>query len=455
MFKKHTPDTQQSFFFNLADTLDHRHPLFILAGKIGWGAFEAAFSKHYHPTHGRPCMPIRLMAGLLILKHVRNLSDESVVEQWSENLYYQHFCGELEFRPGAPCEASELVHFRKRIGVEGVELIFKESIRVNGKDGGEGDVVVDTTVQEKNITFPTDAKLQGKIIAKCRELAEEEGVELRQSYRRTEKRLRAQRRFAARSKEGRKRGRAAGAQIKRIAGRLVRELMRKLPAQHRAQEDLAFYGKVLGQKRGDTDKVYSLHEREVCCIAKGKEHRKYEFGNKVAIAYTRTSGVIVSVTSHRNPYDGHTLERTLGQHERLTGKRAGKAIGDRGFRWRKRVGETRIAVPGNGAETKAKTPYQKSVARKDFRRRAAIEPVIGHLKSDHRLGRNFLKGVLGDELNAMLAAAAFNFKRMLNKWKRLLPFLLRCLFFHHCPYTAAFTSKPAFPFFKGRLVSRS
>ena len=172
MYTKPTKGSEQkSLFFTLEDTLDQRHPIYKLAGEINWDAFEEAFSKHYHAELGRPCKPIRLMAGLLILKHVRNLSDESVVGQWSENLYYQHFCGEREFQPAAPCEASELVHFRKRIGAEGMELIFRESIRVNGKDAEEREVVVDTTVQEKNITFPTDAKLQGKIIAKCREMS--------------------------------------------------------------------------------------------------------------------------------------------------------------------------------------------------------------------------------------------------------------------------------------------
>ena len=159
--------SQHSLFFSLGSTLNHKHPLFIPANKIDWEMFEREFSPLYCPDNGRPAKPVRLMVGLLILKHIRDLSDESVVEQWSENNYYQYFCGEQEFQPRVPCEASELVHFRHRIGKEGIELILKESIRINGKDSNDKDVYIDTTVQEKNITFPTDDKLAKKIIKRC------------------------------------------------------------------------------------------------------------------------------------------------------------------------------------------------------------------------------------------------------------------------------------------------
>lgn len=159
---------QMSLLNTFEEQLTHKHPLYILANKIDWEKFESEdkkeFKKHYNDKIGRPAKPIRLMTGLLILKHIRNLSDESMVEQWMENAYYQYFCGEESFVNRQPCDASELVHFRNRIGEEGMELIFRESVRINGKDGQEKQVVVDTTVQEKNITFPTDDKLHKKII---------------------------------------------------------------------------------------------------------------------------------------------------------------------------------------------------------------------------------------------------------------------------------------------------
>lgn len=188
-------NTLIGLFSSFEDTLNRKHPLYILANKIRWSVFEEAFNPLYCQDNGRRGKPIRLMVGLLILKHIRNISDESVVEQWSENNYYQYFCGENVFVPGVPCEASELVHFRKRIGEAGIELILKESIRVNGEDSDDDNVNIDTTVQEKNITFPTDAKLHKKIIQKCQKIAEKENLPVRQTYTRTLKQLSTDQRF--------------------------------------------------------------------------------------------------------------------------------------------------------------------------------------------------------------------------------------------------------------------
>ena len=182
MLSKKNNINQGSLFFTLEDTLNKKHPLFILANRVDWQQFEDAFSPLYCHNNGRPAKPVRLMVGLLILKHIRNISDESVVEQWSENLYYQYFCGFQEFVATVPCEASELVHFRKRIGESGIELIFKESIRINGDDSHDDDVNADTTVQEKNITFPTDAKLHRKIIKKTLKIVQDEQLPIRQRY---------------------------------------------------------------------------------------------------------------------------------------------------------------------------------------------------------------------------------------------------------------------------------
>ena len=201
--------------------------------------------------------------------------------QWRESTYAY----------GVPCEASELVHFRNRIGAAGIELIFKESIRVNGKDGGEQEATTDTTVQEKNITYPTDNKLHRKIIRKCVGIAVDQGIELRQSYTRTVKKLLMEQRFRNHPKN-KGRARKADRKIKTIAGRLVRELERKLtPGLH--QDTLELFKKVLLQKKADSNKIYSLHEPHTQCMSKGKEHKKYEFGSKVSIITTKTTGVII------------------------------------------------------------------------------------------------------------------------------------------------------------------
>lgn len=414
------------FYSSLSVMLNQKHPLFILAEQINWSVFEAAFAPLYCLDNGRPAKPIRLMVGLLILKHLRNVSDENIVEQWAENTYYQYFCGELNFMPTVPCDATELVHFRKRIGEQGIELIFKESIRINGKDGQEQHVSIDTTVQEKNITYPTDAKLHRKIIAKCQAISNKNGLKQRQSYTFTLKKLGIAQRFRNHPKNNGK-ARKADKKLKTIAGRLVRELARNSPSSATDAAAIDLFNRVLAQKKADKNKVYSLHEPQVHCISKGKEHKKYEFGNKVAIVYTQNTGVIVGAMGFRNQYDGHTLAPALNQHEQLTGQRAKSATVDRGCKGNTKIGETEIIIP-KPFNNKKLSRYKQIKLRKGFKRRAAIEPVIGHLKSDYRLGRNFYKGIFGDNINIMLAAAAFNFKRMYNKYKKaILGFFFNCL----------------------------
>lgn len=404
---------QLSFYSTFEEQLNRRHPLYILANQINWDLFEEAFAKYYS-DEGRPAKPIRLMVSLLMLKHIRNVSDETVVEQWSENVYYQYFSGEKIFANGAPCEASELVHFRNRIGEEGIELIFQESIRINGKDGRESEATTDTTVQEKNITYPTDNKLHRKIIKKCIGIAQKEGIEIRQSYTRILKKLSLEQRFRNHPKN-KARARKADKKVKTIAGRLVRELERKL-APNQYPGLLALFKRVLAQNRDDNNKIYSIHEPHVQCISKGKEHKKYEFGSKVSVMTTKNTGVIIgAINLAKNVHDSKTLQPAMEQQQRLTGIILKNNFVDRGYRGVKEVLGTQIIIPDNPPASR--NAYQKQKLRKGFKRRAAIEPKIGHLKQDHRLSRNYYAGIRGDNINVMLAAAAMNFKRMINKWK--------------------------------------
>ena len=367
------------------------------------------------------------MVGLLILKHLRNVSDESVVEQWTENLYYQYFCGLQQFSTDSPCASSDLTQFRKRIGEAGIELIFKESIRINGKDGDDSDVSVDTTVQEKNITFPTDSKLHKKIIKKCLDISKKESITLRQTYTRTLKKLSVDQRFRNHPKNKGK-ARKADRKVKTIAGRLVRELQRHLGESSIYQRFFDLFALVLAQKRNSKSKVYSLHEPDVVCISKGKEHKKFEFGNKVSVVITRKTGVLLGALGFRNEFDGHTLQPALQQVEKLTGKAPKTAAVDRGYRGNIKIGETSILIP-KPFNDKKQTQYEQKKFRKAHKQRAAIEPILGHLKTDHRLGRNFYKGIVGDNINILLAAAAFNFKRMMNKWKLSISQFLNIIIF--------------------------
>ena len=382
----------------LAEQLDPKQPLYRLAEAIEWEGFEKVYEDFYS-KEGRPAKPVRLMVGLPLLKQLENLSDEVVCERWTQNPYYQFFCGMSEFQWTLPCDPTDLVYFRKRIGDEGMSLILAESVRLNGVEGKVVEVIIDSTVQEKNITFPTDTKLYRKIIQRLWRLADEEGVRLRRRYGKAVKKALLAIRFMRR-RSARKAGIKAQRKLRTIAGRLLRELKRKLGAEvyERRQESLELYERALGQRR--EDKVYSLHEPQVYCLSKGKDHKKYEFGCKSSIAVTREGGVVVAAISHeKNQHDSRTLDEVLDQIELVTDRRPKVAITDRGYRGRKEVNGTEIAVPG--VAPKGQNSREQEELRKKFRRRSSIEAVIGHLKKEHRLGLNYLKGAVGDTINVV------------------------------------------------------
>lgn len=431
MYKPSSNCRQSSFFWDLETMLDSKHQLFKLANMVDWSLFENSFAPLFCRDNGRPPKPIRLMVGLLMLKHLRNVSDEQVVAQFTENAYYQYFCGMESFSIAAPCAASELVHFRHRIGEVGIELILKESIRINlviedrkkdednkknnkdsrgRKSDKEQTAFIDSTVQEKNVTFPTDSKLLNKIIDYCHKVAKAEVIKVRQSYAREIKELKLTQRFRGKS-HSRKKVAKADRRMRTIAGRLVRELLRELPSDSIYREHLELCLRFVNGELLDGHKIYSLHEPDVLCICKGKEHKKYEFGNKVSIIRL-WNGIIIGAMSFRNEYDGHTIDTAKEQAFRLYGRTIRILAGDRGYRGQKMSGDTKIMIPD--VPKASDSAYMKARKHEMFRKRAGIEPVIGHCKSDHRLGRNFYKGLFGDSINVMLAAAAYNLKRAMR-----------------------------------------
>lgn len=431
MYNRPTDSHQTSMFGDLESMLDQKHPLYDLANLIHWDVFEKDFRKLYCQNNGSMAKPIRRMVGLILLKHIRNVSDESVVEQYTENAYYQYFCGEQMFTSKPPCVPTELVQFRKRIGEGGIELILKESIRVNmeledrrkareRESSGKGNrgrkpeeeqtAFIDTTVQEKNVTFPTDSKLLNKIIKYCHDIAREEGIKLHQTFAKEIKGLKLVQRFRGRSHSAKK-VRKADKRMRTIAGILLREITRSLPEENPYKELLDICMRFVNGEKYDGHKIYSLHEPDVLCIGKGKDHVKYEFGNKVSI--TRLwNGIIIGAMSFRNEYDGHTIDQAMEQVGRVYERPIRILAGDRGYRGQKTCGDIRIEIPA--VPNPSDTAYMRQKKHKLFRKRAGIEPVIGHCKSDHRLSRNFYKGLFGDSINVMLAAAAFNFKRVMN-----------------------------------------
>lgn len=414
----------------LDQIIDLSHPLVRLAQEIDWGFIDGRFSSVCRAGPGQPPLPTRLVAGLLILKHMHNLSDEVLCARWVENPYYQFFCGEEVFRHKLPFDRSSLTRWRQRLGAEQLSALIQESLAVAHKTKALATkdlerVAVDTTVQPKAVAFPTDARLLHKAIVMLASLARKHGVALRQSYVRVAKRAALMAGRYAHAKQFKRYNREFRFLRTRL-GRLVRDIRRKIQGDAALQAAFAIplsrAEQVRRQKQRQRGwKLYSLHAPEVECIGKGKAKAPYEFGCKVSIAtpVTKPKGgqfVLHAKALHGNPYDGHTLEPVIAEMEELTGVEVRRAHVDKGYRGH---GYNRFKVWITGQVRRTTTAI-----RREMKRRAAIEPVIGHLKAEHRMERNFLKGRDGDQANAVLAAAGYNFGLLL----RWLAALLRALF---------------------------
>ncbi len=418
----------------LVDFIDDKHELVLLSEKIDWDYFEKEFSPLYSKT-GNPSHPIRFMVGCLLLKHLYNLGDETLASAWIMNPYMQHFCGRVFFEHQFPCDPSNFVHFRKRIGEKGIEKIFSYSVRMHdAKTSTSNFVLSDTTVQENNTTFPTDAKLCKKVIDYCNKIAENEGIKQRQRYTKVSKQL-VRNTYNGKHPKRAKLARKSQRQLKTIAMRLIRELERNFTAEQQEfyRESMELYTKAVTQKRNDTDKVYSLHKPFTRCIAKGKAHKQYEFGNKVGLVTTSNKGkkIILGIKAFlQTPYDGHTIEPLLEQMETGGQQLPKELVYDRGGKGKSEIKGVKISIPG--VPRKTDTAYQKHTKRKKFRTRAAIEPIIGHLKTDFRLAQNYFLGETGPQINALLSATAWNMKKMMEILKEKIFFyflnLIRLLF---------------------------
>lgn len=419
-----SPDQSQRNLFSpmLSDFIDMSHELVLLSQKIDWRYFEADFIRFYSHT-GQPSMPIRFMVGCLLLKRLYDLGDESLAEVWVMNPYMQYFCGEAYFKHKFPCDPSDFVHFRHRIGQEGIELIFKHSVDLHGPKAKSKQTLSDTTVQENNVTYPTDAKLAKKIIDSCAKIAKEEKVSQRQSYKRISKQL-VRDTFNSQHPRRKKKARKAARKLKTIGGRVVRELLIKLPeeVQEQYRDKLELYLRTLNQQRTDKDKIYSLHKPHTACIAKGKAHKKYEYGNKTGFILNPESLVVLAVDCFEgNPHDSKTIEPLLEQMEQNLNYLPEEVVYDRGGRGRSVIKGVQISTPKPPLKTDSS--YLRLKKRKKFRRRAAIEPVIGHLKKHFRMGQNYLHGADAPKINAMLAATGWNLKKLMKKLKEELLWL--------------------------------
>jgi len=410
--------------------IDMEHALVKLARTIDWSFLEQQFGAVYEDKPGRPPLPTRLMAGLAILKHTYDLSDEVLCERWLENPYYQFFCGEEFFQHRLVFDRSSLTRWRQRMGEEKLQALLQESLSVATrteaiKPSDLNRIIVDTTVQPKNVLFPTDARLLNRAREILIRLAKRHGLKLRQSYARVGKFALIKHQRYAHAKQFKRANRALKT-LKTYLGRVIRDVARNIEGKADLVGEivlprmLALARRVLDQKQHQRGpKVYSLHAPEVECIGKGKAHRPYEFGVKVSVATTLSHAKGGQFVAHvkalpGNPYDGHTLKTVIPDMEALIGNTIERILADKGYRGHNAPPDYKFRVFTSGQKRRM-TPKIK----RELRRRSAVEPVIGHLKSEHRMGRNYLWHRQGDATNAVLAAAGYNFRRLI-KWLTLL-----------------------------------
>jgi len=405
------------FRAELVNLIDQRHELVRLAALIDWQAFAAKWSPQFTSTTGRPALPTRLMASLLYLKHAYALSDDDVVERWCENPYWQHFSGERYFRHALPCDPSSLVRWRQRIGEEGCEWLLAQTIEAAKTAGlikrrSLDVIVLDTTVQPKAIAHPTDSRLLDRARAQLVDEAKKAGIALRQSYSRVGKQAQRQAGRYAHAKQYKRMGREIR-KLRTWLGRVIRDVQRKGgEIGGRLKQRLEIAQRLHAQRRDSKNKLYALHAPEVECLAKGKARTPYEFGVKVSVAVTAKEGLVVGMRSMPgNPYDGHTVESQLEQVGILTGHTPRIALADRGYRGADTPIGTRLLISHT---RRLPVPLKKLL-----KRRQVVEPMIGHMKTDGLLDRNWLRGADGDALHALMCGAGHNL-RMLLRYLRVL-----------------------------------
>lgn len=441
--KPSSPQPPDMFRQPLVEQLKAKHPLVLLAGLIDWKPIEESFAAHFPSTRGRPALPPRLVAGLLYLQHAYDCSDEAAVNTWVENPYWQFFTGETYFQTEALIDPSSLTRWRKRIGEEGVERLLVATVdaaRQAGfvKTSSLERVIVDTTVMPKAVAHPTDSRLLERARQHMVKLADREGLKLRQNYNREAPRLASQIGRYAHAKQYRRMKKSLRKLRSRV-GRVMRDIGRQIesvdPNRRAAtQEVLAKANRLINQKTKDKNKLYAWHAPEVECISKGKARTPYEFGIKVTVATTLKEGLVIGMRSlPGNPFDGHTLDEAIEQVSILTDRKPKTVIVDRGYQGAE-LDDVRILRSG---QRRGITRHLKAM----IKRRSAIEPAIGHMKTDGRLGRNPLKGSEGDALHAVLCGAGHNIRQLL-RWlrcfyARILAWLLAIVGGHRFTYDPA------------------
>jgi len=436
---KEASRTEDLFRSKLENIINLRHPLVKLAGLIDWGRLEAHFLPYY-ADKGRPAHPVRLLVGLHLLKHVEGISDEVVCERWERDPYMQYFCGEEYFQHRAPIARADMTHFRGRVGDEALEILLQETLAAAHRSGALSvkaceTVAADTTVQEKAVAHPTDHGLLLSAIEHLGGAAKHAGIALRQSYVRVAKRasiMTGRYIHAKQMKRAKREIKFMRIRLRRII-RDVRRKMETSPVRSALsaallQSALSKALRIAHQKRGDKDYLYSWHAPEVECIGKGKARKPYEFGCKVSLATNVMPAkgghfILHAQALHGKPYDGHTLAGALENIRKVVGRMPSKVAVDKGYKGHglRHHAETTVYITGQKRGVTA-------AIKRWLKRRAVIEPVIGHAKNDGLMGRNYLAGRKGDRINVTLAAAGYNLRQILRFLRILCACFLQAIY---------------------------
>ena len=407
------------FETRLNDQLNPKHELLKLAEEINWDYLEEKCSSIFidKGKGGQPPKPIRLMLGLLMLEHIHSYSDEEVVAKWVENPYWQSFCGYDFLQWEMPIDPTSLTRWRQRLGKDLLEKVLQETIKValqtkTVKKQSLKKVISDTTVMEKNIAFPIDGKLFDTARKHLVKIADKAGITLRQNYNLVSKKhLRKMGQYGHAKQY--KRMKKEVKKMKIYLQRIVRDIQRKWQGKEKMFDQIMpLVERLVKQEKKSKEKLYSLYHPEVKCISKGKAHKKYEFGCKAALVITHKEGLCMSMEAlHGNPYDGHTINQAIDNAEKITQTIIDQVFLDKGYKGAKIEGKELYRSGQRKGLTKS--------LKKALKRRQAIEPHIGHMKSDGKLGRNYLKGKAGDRNNAVLVGIGHNLRMILRKLRLL------------------------------------
>jgi len=411
----------------LVNIIDLNHPLVKLGDAINWEKIEEVFSKSYHDSKGRPGKRIRLMIGLHYLKYSYNLSDEEVLYRWLENPYWQYFTGEKVFQTELPIDSSSMTKFRKRLKEEELDELLYETLRLGFESGylkseDVSDVAVDTTVQEKQIKYPTDIQLYYDFIVLLNRFKDKYGLKLHNSYIVWGKKMLRRYSGYVHAKQYRR----ASKTVRKMRNRsfkLYRAIERQLSSEGKGLEEFLrlqeIYENLLERKKNSKNKLYSLWAPEVECISKGKIHKRYEFGVKTGIVCSLSKGFVFGCKVFRgNPFDGRTLKENLQSvEEKLSffGKLK-RAFVDLGYRGHNYAGEVEVYVVPRSLKR-----YDKEMKEK-MKRRSVVEAVISHMKRMCRLDKNLLHGHQGDMINAKFSAIGHNLRLLMAFFSFLLFF---------------------------------